>query len=103
MPCKHPGCLGRHYRRSWPPPTIATESARDSASPALPLFTLGRALLVERFGRLLLALFLPIHALAHESPPRTGLPFANSILAFDRVESAIALSLRGSCRRPFSP
>jgi hypothetical protein len=40
-----------------------------SAPPELPLFALRCALFVERLGWLLLAFFLPIHALAHRSSP----------------------------------
>ena len=50
----------------------APQTSSDLKSPALFLLPLRGALLLQRLGRLLLRFLLPVHTLAHGSPPRDG-------------------------------
>src|SRR5256885_14470990 len=52
--------------------SLRPQTSSDLKSPALFLLPLRGALLLQRLGRLLLRFLLPVHTLAHGSPPRDG-------------------------------
>src|SRR5438105_1508722 len=52
--------------------SVRPQTSSDLKSPALFLLPLRGALLLQRLGRLLLRFLLPVHTLAHGSPPRDG-------------------------------